>query len=121
MKLNSRGHRPRIFNRKRIAIRPFQGRIHFLGFRIRGLRPRLLNSSAARTHPIEIDAIPGGFDYSGTGLHYAALNGHGAMIEFLIEHGANVNIKDTKVGSTPAGWAEYGGHLEIKDYLESCP
>ena len=66
----------------------------------------------------QIDAIPGGFDYSGTGLHYAALNGHRAMVEFLIKQGANVNIKDTKAGSTPAGWAEYGGHFEIKDYLE---
>ena len=66
----------------------------------------------------QIDAIPGGFDYSGTGLHYAALNGHRTMVEFLIKQGANVNIKDTKVGSTPAGWAEYGGHFEIKDYLE---
>jgi ankyrin repeat protein len=65
-----------------------------------------------------IDAIPGGFDYQGTGLHYAALNGHRAMVEFLIGQGANVNIKDTKAGSTPAGWAEHGGHPEIKDYLE---
>jgi hypothetical protein len=24
----------------------------------------------------QVDAIPGGFDYSGTALHYAALNGH---------------------------------------------
>jgi len=66
----------------------------------------------------QIDAIPPGFDYSGTGLHYAALNGHQAMVEFLIEQGANVNIKDTKVGGTPAGWAEYGGHADLKDYLE---
>src|SRR5258706_8022100 len=66
----------------------------------------------------QIDAIPPGFDYSGTGLHYAALNGHQPAVEFLIEQGATVNIKDTKVHSTPAGWAEYGGHPEIKSYLE---
>lgn len=66
----------------------------------------------------QIDAIPPGFDYSGTGLHYAALNGHQPTVEFLIEQGATVNIKDTKVHSTPAGWAEYGGHPEIKNYLE---
>jgi uncharacterized protein len=66
----------------------------------------------------EIDAIPPGFDYAGTGLHYAALRGHRAMVEFLVAHGADVNVKDTKVGSTPAGWAEHGGHPEIKDYLE---
>jgi ankyrin repeat protein len=65
-----------------------------------------------------INAIPPGFDYSGTGLHYAAVNGHRAMVEFLIQQGAKANIKDTKVGGTPAGWAEYGGHQELKDYLE---
>jgi len=74
---------------------------------------RLLLQKGAR-----IDAIPPGFDYSGTGLHYAALNGQQSMVGFLVEQGANVNIKDTKVHSTPAGWAEHGGHPEIKDYLE---
>lgn len=66
----------------------------------------------------QVNAIPAGFDYSGTGLHYAAVNGHRAMAEFLIEQGANANVRDTKVGSTPAGWAEYGGHAELKNYLE---
>ena len=65
----------------------------------------------------QLDAIPGGFDYSGTALHYAALNGHRAMVAFLIERGADVRIKDTKVGQTPAGWADHGGHPEIKDIL----
>src|ERR1044072_5840158 len=32
----------------------------------------------------EINAIPGGFDFAGTGLHYAALNGHRSMVEFLL-------------------------------------
>lgn len=66
----------------------------------------------------EIDDIPPGFDYAGTGLHYAAVNGHRAMVDFLIKQGANVNIKDTKVGSTPAGWADHGGHPQLRDYLE---
>ena len=64
-----------------------------------------------------VNAIPGGFDYSGTALHYAALNGHRAMVEFLIAHGADVQIKDTKVGQAAAGWAEHGGHPEIRDLL----
>lgn len=65
-----------------------------------------------------INAIPPGFDYSGTGLHYAALRGHRTMVEFLLEHGANPNIKDPKVNNSPAGWADHGGHKELKDYLE---
>lgn len=65
----------------------------------------------------EINAIPGGFDYAGTGLHYAALNGHRAMVEFLLDHGADRNVKDTKVGSTAAGWAEHGDHVELLNLL----
>jgi ankyrin repeat protein len=65
----------------------------------------------------EINVVPGGFDYAGTGLHYAALNGHRAMIEFLLDRGADRDIKDTKVGSTAAGWAEYGGHPDVLDLL----
>ena len=65
----------------------------------------------------EINIVPGGFDFAGTGLHYAALNGHREMVEFLLNHGADRNVKDTKVGSTAAGWAEYGGHPELLDLL----
>ena len=65
----------------------------------------------------EINAIPGGFDFAGTGLHYAALNGHRAMVEFLLARGADRNIKDTKVDSTAAGWAEHGGHNDLLDLL----
>lgn len=66
----------------------------------------------------EINAIPPGFDYSGTALHNAAVRGHREMVEVLIGQGADPNVKDTKVNSSPSGWAEYGGHLELKEYLE---
>ena len=66
----------------------------------------------------DIDAIPPGFDYAGTGLHYAALRGHRAMVDFLLQHGANPNLKDTKVNNSPAGWAAYGGHQDLKDHLD---
>ena len=66
----------------------------------------------------EINVIPGGFDYAGTGLHYAALNGHRKMLEFLLLRGADRNIKDTKVNSTAAGWAEHGGHQDLRDLLQ---
>jgi len=68
-------------------------------------------------HGAEINAVPGGFDYAGTGLHYAALNGHRAMLEFLLAHGADRDIKDTKVGSTAAGWADYGNHPDLAELL----
>jgi ankyrin repeat protein len=65
----------------------------------------------------QINTIPGGFDYAGTGLHYASLNGYRSMVEWLIDHGANPRIKDERVGGTAAGWAEHGGHPELGEYL----
>src|SRR6266481_1808728 len=66
----------------------------------------------------EINTIPPGFDYAGTGLHNAAVNGHRAMVEFLIESGADANIRDEENRGSAAGWAAYGGHQELSDYLE---
>ena len=66
----------------------------------------------------QINAIPGGFDFAGTGLHYAGLNGHRPMVLFLLERGADRSVKDTKVGSTAAGWADHGGHMDLRDLLQ---
>jgi ankyrin repeat protein len=68
-------------------------------------------------HGARINAIPPGFDYPGTGLHYAAMDGRQPMVDYLLAHGADPRIKDKKVSSTPAGWAEYGGHPEIEELL----
>ena len=65
----------------------------------------------------ELNTIPGGFDFAGTALHYAALNGQRAMVDFLLARGADVNIKDTKIGQTAAAWADYAEHPEIRDLL----
>lgn len=66
----------------------------------------------------QINAIPPGFHYPGTALHNAAVHGHRAMVEFLLEQGADANAKDKESGGSPAGWAAYGGHQALKDYLE---
>lgn len=64
-----------------------------------------------------VNAIPGGFDFAGTGLHYAAYNGQRAMVEFLLGRGADQSIKDTKVKSNAAEWAEHAGRHEIVELL----
>ena len=51
-------------------------------------------------------------------LRNAALNGHRPMVQYLLDRGADRNITDTKVSSTPAGWAEHGGHTELLDLLK---
>jgi hypothetical protein len=65
----------------------------------------------------ELNTIPGGFDYSGTALHYAAFNGQRAMVEFLLARGADAGIKDTKIAQTAAAWADHAKHPEIRDLL----
>ena len=59
-------------------------------------------------------------DVSGaTPLHYAALYGHRAIVDLLLEQGADINSTDRECGATPAGWAieylrEKGGYLAIE-------
>jgi ankyrin repeat protein len=67
----------------------------------------------------QVNALPGGFDFAGTGLHYAALNGHQGMVEFLIQNGADIHSADEKVGRTPADWADYSGHTAVRDFLKA--
>lgn len=59
-----------------------------------------------------------------TPLHHATLNGHRAIVDLLLENGADINARDSRFGATPAGWAieylrERGGLLamEIEDVL----
>jgi hypothetical protein len=66
----------------------------------------------------DISAIPAGFHYPGTALHKAAGSGQLAMVKFLIHRGASPRVKDVENEATPASWAAYGGHTEVKEYLE---
>lgn len=67
----------------------------------------------------EINAIPAGFDFSGTPLHYAALNNRREMADWLLNCGANPTLRDTKVENTPDGWADYAQHRELARHLRS--
>ena len=65
----------------------------------------------------EINAIPLGFDYAGTALHYAAFHGHGDLVEHLLQRDARADIVDAKIGVRPEEWAEHMGHKELADRL----
>lgn len=67
----------------------------------------------------DVNSIPPGFDYNGTALHNAALQGHRSMVDLLLKHGADPTIKDGKVQGTAAGWAEHAGHHDLASYLHS--
>lgn len=52
-----------------------------------------------------------------TALHLAAENGRLEAIEALLDGGADAGIRDGLYDSTPAGWAEHGGHPAARDLL----
>jgi Ankyrin repeats (3 copies) len=52
-------------------------------------------------------------------LHEAAMRGNLAVIELLLRHGANPNLRDPGYDATPAGWAEHHGHTEAQELLVS--
>lgn len=66
----------------------------------------------------DINAIPAGFDFAGTPLHYAALRGRRDIVDWLLSHGADPTIRDPKVNSLPEGWAAHDGHAELSGYLK---
>ncbi len=45
-------------------------------------------------------------------LHEAAIQGNEDAVRFLIDHGADLTIKDYRYDSTAEGWARYGSHNE---------
>jgi uncharacterized protein len=67
-----------------------------------------------RAHGAQVDAR--GF-FGATGLHWAAINGHIATVEFLLQQAANLELRDEEFDATPLGWARTGGHQDIVDFL----
>ena len=54
-----------------------------------------------------------------TALHAAAFNGNARVVDVLLKHNANPNLRDTRYCATPAGWADHAGHSEIRDRILS--
>jgi ankyrin repeat protein len=53
------------------------------------------------------------------GLHWAAINGHRSMVEFLVHHGADMHINDAEFNSDALGWAAEAEHMAIVEFLMS--
>ena len=60
-------------------------------------------------------AVDGASRY--TPLHSAAFHGNRAAVDVLLRHGADVRVRDGKYRATPAGWADYAGHHEVRDRI----
>ncbi len=52
-----------------------------------------------------------------TPLHAAAWHGNMSAIEALMRHGFDVTARETKWHGTPAGWADYAGHIEARNLI----
>ena len=69
---------------------------------------------------MDIDLQPPGSDFAGIGataLHRAARHGRRKTVERLVARGANPLARDDVFQLTPAGWAAWYGHNEIKRFL----
>jgi ankyrin repeat protein len=69
-------------------------------------------------------SLPGTFGGPGhgvgtTALHHAAEGGHLAVIEVLLDAGADPTVTDELYGGTPANWAGHGGHSAARELLLS--
>src|SRR5437867_12012443 len=54
-----------------------------------------------------------GREYGTTALLYAAQKGNPEVVKILLDHGADVNAKETLSGMTPVMFAAFKGHTTI--------
>jgi Ankyrin repeat len=95
--------------------------------------PGLLVQLDASEPPVQVAASAGRFDAlelmaalgcdvnaraRTTALHDAAARGDRAMVEALLQLGADPNMHDTEFDAPPLGWARHGGHDEVAAVLE---
>lgn len=62
---------------------------------------------------------PPGAHAHATPLHHAALGGHVAVVELLVERGARLDLADKLHSGTPLGWDRHAGRREVERLLVS--
>jgi hypothetical protein len=65
------------------------------------------------------DSLRNGPNYFGSWLHCASLDGRLPIVKYLVEHGADVNLRGGSTNTTPISLAALGGHLQVVAYLVS--
>ena len=58
-------------------------------------------------------------DLKQTALHWAAFNGDEALVDWLLERGADHTLQELQFNGTCAGWADAGGHPDLAKRLGS--
>lgn len=72
----------------------------------------------ANTHPGLLNAVAG--DWGQTPLHEAAMRGDLALIQLLIEAGANLQARDSTFHGRPLEWAEHFGKRDAAALLKAA-
>ena len=57
------------------------------------------------------------YDYGNTPLHAAAIYGYSEIVEFLLNHGVDPNIRNKKYGATPLHYAAAYGNSKVVEVL----
>ncbi len=65
----------------------------------------------------QVNARPPGYHWHGTALHAAAASGDGEMVDWLLDQGADPQLRDGFVDSDAAGWARHHGHPHLIERL----
>jgi ankyrin repeat protein len=60
-------------------------------------------------------------EWGGTALHWAAWHGRVALVRQLLAHGAPVNARDSRYGSSPIAWAAHGSRFSPRANDDDYP
>ncbi|EAU36770.1 conserved hypothetical protein [Aspergillus terreus NIH2624] len=108
---------------------PFSARTHMTGLHLaayfgieEAVKARLQETLEINANKTDDQAPPGddleSKDFYGrTPLSWAAGEGHGAVVKYLVEKGADLESKDEDYGRTPLSWAAEEGHGAVVKYL----
>lgn len=77
---------------------------------------RLARDTAARDETLDVNERDQG---DVTALHWAAINAHVGACEWLIDHGAEIDVQGGELRATPLQWAARNGHLYVMQLLLS--
>ncbi|HEY4132005.1 MAG TPA: ankyrin repeat domain-containing protein, partial [Gemmatimonadaceae bacterium] len=79
----------------------------------------IAHGASANAADDETTSVDGATGYSA--LHAAAFNGNTEAVSMLLEHGASVTARDSRYHGTPAGWADYAKHIQIREAILRGP